>query len=72
MEKNDKKPSKAKLFIGILVLVIVVPIVFHKVSAYVSGIMMAKVMSIIISTTSVVCITIYLSSVLSFNNEEKK
>lgn len=34
--------------------------------------MMAKVMSIIISTTSVVCITIYLSSVLSFNNEEKK
>ena len=45
MEKNDKKPSKAKLFIGILVLVIVVPIVFHKVSAYVSGIMMAKVMS---------------------------
>lgn len=33
---------------------------------------MAKIMSIIISTTSVVCITIYLSSVLSFNNEEKK
>ncbi len=32
---------------------------------------LAKIMSIIISTTSVVCITIFLSSVLSFNSEKK-
>ncbi|MDB2154512.1 MULTISPECIES: potassium channel family protein [Clostridium] len=33
---------------------------------------LAKIMSIIISTTSVVCITIFLSSVLSFNSEKNK
>ena len=33
---------------------------------------LAKIMSIIISTTSVVCIIIFLSSVLSFNSEKNK
>ena len=33
---------------------------------------LAKIMSIIISTTSVVCITIFLSSVLSFNSDKNK
>lgn len=47
MEKNDKKPNKAKLhiIIAVCVLVIIVPIVFHKVSAFISGQMMAKMMS---------------------------
>lgn len=47
MEKNDKQSNKAKLHtvIAVCVLVIIVPIVFHKVSALISGQMMAKMMS---------------------------
>lgn len=47
MEKNDKKPNKTKLYIiiAVCVLFIVVPIVYHKVAAYISGQMMSKMMS---------------------------
>ncbi len=45
MEKNEKQSKKIKLYITIVILVIVLPIVFHKVSAVIGGQMMAKMMS---------------------------
>ncbi len=45
MEKNENQSKKIKLYIIIAVLVIIVPILFHKISAVVGGQIMAKMMS---------------------------
>ena len=45
MEKNENKSRKVKFYIIVALIVIVVPIVFHKVSAIIGGQIAAKMMS---------------------------
>ena len=45
MENNENKSKKVKLYIIVALIVIVAPIVFHKISAIIGGQMMAKMMS---------------------------
>ena len=45
MENNENKSKKVKLYIIVALIVIVAPIVFHKVSAIIGGQIAAKMMS---------------------------